>query len=191
MCVWGWAKDGVMYCGSTMFAYPLARSGNVPDVPQDVDEFSPAIFAGSNFSEYVMPNHVDHVATYMFQGSSVRTVTLGNNVTYLEYAMFRDCTDLRIVKITADSDIIILENNVFKGCKNVRFASGIDGYDLKVYYDSAHTKVFDTSDEDFSGILYLEWTEKPNETVPMIIGFSVGVVLLAGAFVALHLRGRN
>ena len=95
------------------------------------------------------------------------------------------------MRITADSDIIILDNNVFKGCENVRLVSGIDGYELQVYYDSAHTKEFDTSDEEFSGILYLEWTEIPNNTVPMIIGFSIGAVLLAGAFVALYLRGRN
>ena len=48
-----------------------------------------------------------------------------------------------------------------------------------------------TSDKDFSGVLYLEWTEIPDETVPMIIGFSIGAVLLAGAFVALHIRGKN
>lgn len=95
------------------------------------------------------------------------------------------------MRITADSDIIILDNNVFKGCENVRLVSGIDGYELKVYYDSAHTKEFDTSDEEFSGILYLEWTEIPSDTVPMIIGFSIGAVLLAGAFVVLYLRGRN
>ena len=87
--------------------------------------------------------------------------------------------------------MIILDNNVFKGCENVRLVSGIDGYELKVYYDNSHTKEFDTSEEELSDILYLEWTEIPNDTVPMIIRFSIGAVLLAGAFVALYLRGRN
>ena len=87
--------------------------------------------------------------------------------------------------------MLILDNNVFKGCENVRLVSGIDGYELKVHYDSAHTKEFDTSDGEFSGILYLEWTKMPNDTVPMIIGFSIGAVVLAGAFVVLYLRGRN
>lgn len=162
-----------------------------PYIPNDAKELPSAMFAGSDFTVCVLPDSVTHVGSYLFQNSSVRSVTLGDRITYLEYAMFRGCKDLGTVRITADSDMIILDNNVFKGCENVRLVSGIDGYELKVYYDSAHTKEFDTSDEGFSGILYLEWTEISSDTVPMIIGFSIGAVLLAGAFVALYLRGRN
>ena len=60
-----------------------------------------------------------------------------------------------------------------------------------MYYDSEHTKAFDTSDEDFAGAVYLKWTEVSNDTVPMGIGFSIGAVLLIGLIVFMHIRGRN
>ena len=185
------AKDGILYSEDTMIAYPLARTGDIPELPEGITYMDGAIFAGSNIMDYDMPNGLDSVSAYMFQDSGIRTVTLGEDIVYLKHSMFQGCEDLKTVRITAQSDYMVLEMDVFKGCKNVRLVSGIPGYDLAVYYDSEHTKAFDTSDEDFAGAVYLKWTEVSNDTVPMAIGFSIGTVLLIGLIVFMHIRGRN
>lgn len=111
--------DGVLFnkSGKVLIKYPIKREENKYEVPEDVKRISSYAFFNTNIKSLTIPDSVIEIGNMTFFKSKAENIILSNNIETIGDSGFRECTNLKEIKIP--NRVKSIGSYAFNKCTNL------------------------------------------------------------------------
>jgi len=119
--------DGVLFnkSGKVLIKYPIKREENKYEVPEDVKRISSYAFFNTNIKSLTIPDSVIEIGNMTFFKSKAENIILSNNIENTGDSGFRECKNLKEIKIP--SGVKSIGSYAFNECTNLNSVSLPEG----------------------------------------------------------------
>lgn len=144
--------DGVLFnkSGKVLIKYPIGREENKYEVPEDVKRISSYAFFNTNIKSITIPDSVIEIGNMTFFKSKAENIILSNNIENTGDSGFRECTNLKEIKIP--SRVKSIGSYAFNECTNLNSVSLPEG--LIEIKNNAFNKCTNLENINFPKTLY-------------------------------------
>lgn len=144
--------DGVLFnkSGKVLIKYPIGREESKYEVPEDVKRISSYAFFNTNIKSITIPDSVIEIGNMTFFKSKAENIILSNNIETTGDSGFRECKNLKEIKIP--SRVKSIGNYAFNECTNLNSVSLPEG--LIEIKNNAFNKCTSLTNINFPKTLY-------------------------------------